>query len=198
MEPSLVSAAVLMLLVIDPFGSIPLFTIALKGVAAEHRMHVILRECLIAALVLFVFLIFGQPIMSVLQLSQTSLGIAGGIILFLVALRIIFPPPEGLFGAVPGGEPFIFPLAVPLISGPSAIAVVMLLVARWPEHLANWILALIIATAISTVVLAAGDRLTRWLGERGIMALERLMGLVLTALAVEMFLSGLRDFIHTI
>ena len=136
----------------------------------------------------------GRTFLTWLQLSEASLAIAGGIILFLIAIRMVFPRPEGIFGDPPGTEPFLVPLAIPSIAGPSALATVLLMASREPARIATWIVALTLAMAATTLVLAAADRLQRLLGERGMIALERLMGLVLTALAVEMLLAGLRTF----
>lgn len=192
------SATILLLLVMDPLGGIPLFLAALAPVRQQARAKVILRECAIAFLVLLFFLFFGHNIMQVMHLSGTSLGIAGGIILFLIALRIIFPSREGIFGDLPEGEPFVVPLAIPLIAGPSAIATVLLLVSNEPTKLWVWVGALSASIALSTIVLMLGERITGILGSRGVQAFERLMGLVLTAVAVEMFLDGLREFIREI
>lgn len=189
------SAAVLLLLVIDPFGNVPLVMAALGEVEARRRSRVIARECLIAYGLLMVFMLGGRTFLQWMQLSEESLAIAGGIILFLIALRMVFRHPEGLFGEVPGAEPFIVPLAVPAIAGPSALATVMLMVSRDPGRLGEWIAALTVAMAVTTVVLLGAPRLTRTLGVRGMLAVERLMGLVLTALAVQMLLDGIRNFI---
>ena len=193
---TLASAEILLLLVMDPFGGIPLFLAVLKNVEESKRRKIVLRECLLAFLVLLVFLLLGQRLLGLLQLSQTSLGIAGGIVLFLIAIRIIFPTRQGIFGDLPEGEPFLVPLAIPLIAGPSAIATTLLLVARWPERRLDWFLALVISCAVTTLTLSLGSRIAELLGQRGISALERLMGLILTAVAVEMFLAGVKDFIQ--
>ncbi len=182
----------------DPLGGIPLFTIVLRNVPESKRLRVILRECLIAFAVLLIFLLFGSRFLSWVQISETSLGISGGIILFLIAIRIIFPTKEGLFGGIPEGEPFLVPLAVPLIAGPSAIATVLLLVSKAPERLPEWIAALTLAVMISSVILSFGARITRLIGERGTTAIEKLMGLVLTAIAVEMLLNGVRVFVKSL
>jgi MarC family membrane protein len=189
------SAAVLLLLVIDPFGNVPLVVSALSSVAPARRPRVVLRECLAAYVVLVAFMLGGRTFMHWLQLSETSLAIAGGIILFLIALRMVFRHPEGIFGDPPGAEPFIVPLAVPSIAGPSALATVMLMVSRDPAHLPTWLGALTVAMIVATVVMLAAHRLQRWLGERGMIAVERLMGLLLTAIAVQMLLDGVRTFV---
>ena len=124
-----------------------------------------------------------------------SLAIAGGIILFLIALRMVFRHPEGVFGDPPGAEPFLVPLAIPSIAGPSALATVMLMVSRDPSQRVAWIVALTAAMAVATIVLLGSYRLQRVLGDRGMLAVERLMGLVLTALAVQMLLDGVRTFV---
>ncbi|MEO8536633.1 MAG: MarC family protein [Betaproteobacteria bacterium] len=192
--PEVFSAAVLLLLVIDPFGNVPIVVAALSNVSPARRSRVVLRECIIAYAILLAFMFGGQTFLRWLQLSEESLTIAGGIILFLIALRMVFRHPDGLFGDPPGAEPFIVPLAIPSIAGPSALATVMLMVSRNPSQQVAWIVALTVAMTVATVVLVASYRLQRVLGERGMVAVERLMGLVLTALAVQMLLDGVRTF----
>src|SRR6185312_17060967 len=192
------SAAVLLLLVIEPFGNVPLVVAALSTVAPARRARVVLRECLAAYVILLAFMFGGQTFLAWLQLSEVSLAIAGGIILFLIALRMVFRHPEGVFGDAPGAEPFLVPLAIPSIAGPSALATVMLMVSRDPTHRLAWIIALTAAMAAATIVLLAAHWLQRVLGERGMLAVERLMGLVLTALAVQMLLDGVRTFVAEI
>ncbi|MEO8485689.1 MAG: MarC family protein [Betaproteobacteria bacterium] len=195
MPSELVSSIVLLVLVTDPFGNVPLAVAALRGVPRERRARVVLRECLIAYAVLLVFLFGGRAFLALMQLSETSLSIAGGVILFLIALRMVFAHPEGVFGDPGGAEPFIVPLAIPAIAGPSALATVMLLSSRNPTSLGTLVAALSVAMLVMLVVMLAADRVQRVVGERGVVAMERLMGLVLTALAVEMLLSGVRGFV---
>ncbi|MGE5668308.1 MAG: MarC family protein, partial [Betaproteobacteria bacterium] len=189
------SAAILLLLVIDPFGNVPIVIAALANVRPGRRVRVVLRECAAAFVIMIGFMLGGRTFLQWMQLSEVSLVIAGGIILFLIALRMVFHHPEGVFGDPPGAEPFIVPLAIPAIAGPSALATVMLMVSRDPAHRLAWIVALTIAMAVTTVVLLAAYRLQRALGERGMIAVERLMGLVLTALAVQMLLDGVRTYV---
>jgi MarC family membrane protein len=189
------SAAVLLTLVIDPFGNVPLVVSALRKVAPARRARIVLRECVAAYALLLAFLFGGQAFLRWLHLSETSLGIAGGVILFMIALRMVFPRPEGIFGELPSSEPFLVPLAVPSIAGPSAMATVMLMASRDPARIGQWALALTVAMAVTTLVLVAAHRLQEILGERLVLAFERLMGLVLTALAVEMLLDGVRSFV---
>ena len=198
MEQSFFSVFILLFLVTDPFGNIPLAIAVLQRVPPERRRRVILREVFIAYCLLLVFLFFGRRFLGLLHLSETSLGIAGGVILFLIALRMVFPRPEGLFGSAPGEEPFIVPLAVPAIAGPSALATVMLVSGAAPHRMMEWTAAVTAALAVGAVVLSSAETIRRVLGERVVTAFERLMGLILTAIAVEMLLSGVRNFARTL
>ncbi len=193
------STALLLFLVIDPVGNIPAFLFILQGVPETRHKWIIFRELLIALVALIFFLFFGQYILEALQVSQGSLGAAGGIILFLIAVRMIFPVPRGVFGEeAEGGEPFIVPLAIPLIAGPAAMATLMLLMARDPGDWPQWLAALLIAWSISGIILLSADQLARLLGRHTLVAIERLMGLVLTAVAVQMFIDGVGQAYRTI
>lgn len=196
-EGGFLSAMVLLFLVLDPFGNMPLAAALLRSVPRERRGRVVLRECLIAYLVLLAFLLFGSHVMRFLQLSETSLGIAGGVVLLLIALRMIFPEKHGILGDA-DGEPFIVPLAIPAIAGPSAMAMVMLMASRDPGRLWDWAGALTLAMLASTTVLVAGGRIIDAIGERGVVAMERLTGLLLSAIAVELLLGGIRTFIASL
>ena len=189
------SAVILLLLVADPLGNIPIFVAALRSVPPHRKAAVILRECLIAFAILLAFMFVGQRFLTLLGLTDVSLQIGGGVILFLIALRMVFPVPEGIFGAAPGGEPFIVPLAIPALAGPSALATVLLLVSRDPGRLFEWIAALAVALSISALVLVFAEWLQKRLGERAMIAFERLMGLILIAISVEMILNGIRTFV---
>jgi MarC family membrane protein len=195
MNPEFFSAVILLVLVIDPFGNVPLVNAVLSGTAPERRLRVVLRECAIAFVLLLAFMFFGQTFLALMHLSETSLSIAGGIILFMIAIRMVFGHPDGAFAAGPVGEPLIVPVAVPFIAGPSALATVMLMASREPAKLGTWAAAITVTMLVSTAVLASGDRLQRWMGDRAMTAVERLMGLILTAIAIEMLLGGIRAFI---
>lgn len=197
MTSTFASAVVLLLLVCDPFGNIPIFISALRNVAPERRLRIVLRECLIAFAVLSVFVFIGRPFLQALGLSELSLQIGGGVVLMLVALRMVFPTPDGVYGPSPGGDPFIVPLAIPALAGPSALATVMLLVSREPSRWPEWIAAIAVVMAVCAVVLVFADRLQQWLGEKVTAAFERLMGLVLAAVAVELLLQGVRGYVGT-
>jgi len=189
------SAVVLLLFVADPLGNIPLFVATLRSVPPHRRPAVILRECMIAFGILLGFMFIGRRFLELLGLTDASLQIGGGVILFLIALRMVFPVPEGIFGISPVGEPFIVPLAIPALAGPSALATVLLLVSRDPARLLEWIAALSVAMLISAATLVFSERLQACLGERALIAVERLMGLILSAISVEMILKGIRAFI---
>jgi len=190
---SVLSASLLLFLVLDPLGNVPVFMGVLKHLSGARRRRVIVRELLIALAALAFFLFAGRYVLGLLGISQPALGIGGGIVLFLIAVRMIFSDVEEIFGHQPGGEPFIVPLAVPLVAGPSAITTVMLLMAREPARWPAWLLALTIAWAVSGVILMYSTALTRLLGAKLLLAIERLMGLVLVTVAVEMFIKGIRQ-----
>jgi len=194
MDHSFVSAFVLLLLVLDPFGSLPIFISVLKGVPPDRRARVALRETLIAFAVLLAFMLAGQGFLNLMRLSERSLEVAGGVILLIIAIRMIFSGGAEVYASDSQREPLIFPLAVPLLAGPSAMATVLLLASRQPEGLWHWIGALTLAMALSGLVLLTADRIRRWLGSSMVSAIEKLMGLVLTAIAVEMVLAGLKRY----
>jgi MarC family membrane protein len=194
MDHNFLSALVLLLLVLDPFGSLPIFISVLKGVPPERRTRVAVREVLIAFCVLLGFMFAGGAFLKLMHLSERSLEVAGGVILLIIAIRMIFASGGEIYAAGTGREPFIFPLAVPLLAGPSAMATVLLLASRQPERLVEWVGALSAAMLVCGAVLLAADRLRKLLGDSMVAAIEKLMGLVLTAIAVEMILAGLKRY----
>lgn len=192
---STLAAAFLLFLILDPIGNIPVFLSILRHVAPHRRRAVLLRELSFALAVLVGFLLAGQVVLDFLRLEQESISIAGGIILFIIALRMIFPAPRAMPDDDTAGEPFLVPLAVPLIAGPSTIAALLLLVRSEPHRLLDWLLALLLAWAGTVLILLSSGYVYRVLGARAVAALERLMGMLLVVMAVQMFLNGLRDFI---
>uniref|UniRef100_E1T9K4 UPF0056 membrane protein n=1 Tax=Burkholderia sp. (strain CCGE1003) TaxID=640512 RepID=E1T9K4_BURSG len=197
MEYTFLSATVLLILITDPLGNIPLFISCLRGVSPKRRTAVILREVAIAFAILLLFMVLGDAFLRMMSLTDQSLRIGGGIVLFLIALRMVFPHPDGPFGGdTRGGEPLIVPLAIPALAGPSALATVMLLTSQAPGKMFEWIGALTVTMIVCAVVLMMAERIQAWLGERTMMAFERLMGLVLVAISVEMMLGGIRAFVH--
>jgi len=195
MDHSFLSAFILLLLVLDPLGSLPIFIPIMRAVPKERRRWVAFREVGIAFVVLFAFMFLGDSFLRVMHLSERSLEVAGGVILLIIAIRMIFgTSSESAYGLESGREPLIFPLAVPLLAGPSAMATVLLLASRQPERILEWIAALTAAMLVPGLMLLMADRIRRMLGDSVISALEKLMGLVLTAIAVEMCLAGLKRY----
>lgn len=195
---SFLSGVLLLFLVMDPLGNIPLFLATLKDVDEKRRIKVIFRELLIALIVLMCFLFFGRYLMEILEIKKPALNIAGGIVLFIIAIKMVFPVQEGLgmFGAQPSGEPLIVPLAIPLIAGPSAMTTILILTSREPDKLYFWFAALLCAWLISTIILLFSTFLSVILKEKGLIALERLMGMILITIAIQMSISGIEQLIR--
>ena len=192
---TLLSAALLLLLVIDPLGNVPFFLSGLKSVDPRRRLRVVIREMLIALVVLIIFLFLGRHVLSLLRISQPALTAAGGVILLLIALRMIFPTPATSMSEDIQGEPFIVPLAIPYVAGPSALATELLIMSREPDRWPTWLAALGIAWACTSLVLLSASALSRYLGEKVLIAMERLMGMVLVTVAIEMLMGGIGEFI---
>ena len=192
---TIASAAILLFLILDPRGNIPVFLSLLRGMPAHRQRVVLVREMLIALGVLMAFLWGGKYALEMMHLRQESVSIAGGIVLFLIGIRMIFPPPEGLMGELPGGEPFIVPMAIPLVAGPSGMAAVMLMGSQEPGRMGAWSLALLVAWAATAAILFSATYLYKWLGARVLSAIERLMGMVIVAISVQMFLDGLSAYL---
>ena len=193
---SVYSAAVTLFLVLDPLGNIPVFLGVLSNVDPHRRRAIILREMVIALVILSAFLFFGKYILRGMNISQPALSIGGGIVLFLIAIRMIFPRRQAAGDSGDGeDEPLIVPLAVPLIAGPSAMATLILFSTQHPDRLMDWLIALVVAWLAASLVLVSADFLRRALGRRGLAAMERLMGMILITLSVQMLLSGIEMFI---
>lgn len=195
---TILSAALLLFLILDPLGNIPVFLSLLKPLTPRRQRVVLVRELLIALAVLMAFLWGGKYALELMHLRQESVAIAGGIVLFLIGIRMIFPRPEGLMGAIPDGEPFIVPMAIPLIAGPSGMAAVMLMGSNEPQRLADWSLALLLAWGATAAILMSATLLYKLLGARALTALERLMGMLLVAISVQMLLDGLGTYLASI
>ncbi len=191
----LFSAIVTLFVVMDPLGAVPIFLAVLRRVPEARRRRVIIREVLIAYVVLLAFLLVGDTALRVLQIEQETVSIAGGIVLFLIALRMIFPH-RGVYDEDLQGEPLVVPLAVPLIAGPSALAVLLLLQRAHPGGGTELWLAMSTAWLLTAAILTAAPFFYRVLGERGLTAMERLMGMVLVMISVQMLLDGARVFLR--
>ena len=189
------SAALLLFLILDPLGNIPVFLSMLRRLPPHRQRIVLAREMLIALAVLMLFLWGGKYALELMHLRQESVSIAGGIILFLIGLRMIFPPRDGIMGEMPEGEPFIVPIAIPMIAGPSGMAAVMLLGSQEPGRMAEWSLALVIAWVATAAILFLAPSLQKLLGNRVLTAIERLMGMVIVAISVQMLLDGIARYL---
>lgn len=190
------SAILTLFLIMDPLGNVPMFVSVLKGVPAKRRRVVIARELLISYGVLTAFLFLGKYLLQFLQLKSETISIAGGIVLFLIALRMIFPHEGGLMGDTPEGEPFIVPLAIPLVAGPSTLAALLLLQQTDPNRMTDWWIALTVAWVVTSIILLSSTLFYRLLRERGLIAMERLMGMLLVMVSVQMFLDGVAKYLR--
>ena len=193
-EATIFSAALLLFLVIDPVGNIPMFVAALKDVAPERRARVVVRESLIALGVLVAFLFLGRFLLELMGLTQPALTTGGGIILFLIALRMVFPPARDGTQVEFVGEPLIVPLAIPYIAGPSAMASVLMIMSHDNARWASWLTAVVLAWGLSAAILVFATKLSDRLGKRGLTAVERLMGMILVAIAVQMIMQGVAEY----
>lgn len=191
-------AAVTLFLIMDPLGNVPIFNAVLSRLDSQRRTPVLARELVIALVILLLFLFAGNAILAFLGLTQSSLNIAGGVLLFIISLRMIFPVTHERGDDVEAEEPFIVPLAVPMIAGPSTIAVLLLLSSNQPGQIGDWTVALLLAWAGSSVLLLASPLIMRVIGTKGSRALERLMGMILVILATQMLLNGIRDFVASL
>jgi multiple antibiotic resistance protein len=188
------SAAMLLFLVMDPFGNIPLFVSALQNVDSKRHTRVIVRELLIALAILVAFLFTGSALMRALRISEPALTAAGGTVLLLIAIRMVFPQAGGLMVDGPPGEPFVVPLAVPYVAGPSAMAVVLLIASREPGRWPEWLAAVSVSWLATGVIIMLSGPLARLIRKRGLIAVERLMGMLLVAVAIQMLMSGIASF----
>ncbi len=198
---TLISAITLLFLIMDPFGNMVVFSSILQPNNTKRKIIILLRESAIAYFIMMIFLFFGQSILGHLQVEAPALSIGGGIILFLIALGMVFPN-LSLAGTNNGiedsDEPFIVPLAVPFMAGPSLIAALLLLVSHEPERMKDWFIAVSIAALLSTIVLVISPFILKILRRKGTKAVERLMGLILIIISVQMFLNGIKLYLTSI
>jgi MarC family membrane protein len=196
MKQTFLSATVLLIVITDPLGNLPLFISNMGRVRPERRIKVILRECGIAFAVLVAFMLFGTQILALLGLTEETLKITAGVILFLIAINMVFPGTGVAVGREEySGEPFIVPIAIPLISGPSAMVTSMLIAGSDPGRMPEWIAAAAVTIAVTLVAFLASSKLRDALGEQAINAIEKLMGLILTAISIEMLLDGIAAYV---
>lgn len=198
---TLYTATMTLFLVMDPLGNLPVFLSVLHPIDPQRRSKIILRETFIAFLILVAFLFAGEGILNSFNITEPALGVAGGIVLFLVAIKMMFPPEKTVNGDRTrdiSEEPFIVPLAIPLIAGPSAMATILLFTNQHPEQTSTFFIALTISSVISAIIFLFGNQLRRLLGNKGLIALERLMGMLLITLSVQMFLNGIAEYFKNV
>lgn len=192
---TLISAATSLFFVLNSLGNVPFFVGILSGYPVKRQRRIIAREMLIALFILLLFNFFGEEILGVLGIDRCVMGIAGGTLLFLISLSMIFPKPKTL--KVPEREPFIFPLALPAVAGPGAITAVMIYSQQDVSPL--WmVLPILIAWGCSALVLLASSNIKLFLGQKGLVACERLGGMVISLIAVQMFTRGIVELIQSI
>lgn len=188
------SAAIMLFLIMDPLGNLPVFMSVLRNVEPTLRPKIIARELIFSLIIMVFFLFSGQAMLNFLSLEQEAVRIAGAIILFIIALRMIFPQPGGVAGGDGKEVPFLVPLAVPLIAGPSILAALILLANQAPERMFDWSLALFAAWLLSAVILMFSNAFFKLLGRSGLAAVERLMGMILVMIAIQMLLDGIKAY----
>ena len=183
-------------LVMDSFGNVPLYISILQDIPPSRQYKIIFRELLIALVVMIGFNFAGEALLSFLHIGYDTVQISGGIILFLLALKMIFPTAKDSdeYNLKKIEDPFIVPLAIPLIAGPAVLASVMLF-SRQEKNSFVMVLAIFLAWLASLIILILAPIFSKWLGKKGIIAIERLMGLILVFMSIEMFMNGIQKFI---
>ena len=187
--------ALLLFLVIDPFGNLPFVLAILRKLPAPAYRHAVVREILLAFAVLLFFAVAGEAVLGYFHIDQSSLQISGGIILFLISLKMIFQSSAAIFSDDYADDPILVPIAVPAIAGPAAITTLMILHSQQQVALWEVVISLLGVLAITAGIFLAGPRLQGFLGQRGISAMEKFMGLLLNLVAVNMTLQGIRGFL---
>ena len=195
---SIISTMLLLLFVLDPFGNIPLLLSILKNATPKQRYKIIIRESIIGLMILMVFFFFGEKFLNIFHLQTESITIAGGIIFFIISLKMIFPNAHGdsIF-ATKEEDPLVVPIAMPLIAGPGALATILVLVQTNQEHLPSLFVSLFLAWIISGAILLFSPLFYKVLKNKGLTALERLMGMLLLIMAVQMFIDGIKGLVNT-
>ncbi len=194
---TILSAITLLFIIMDPFGNMVIFNNLLDKYPTKRRIYILIRESLIAYGILLLFLFFGSDILEHLQITPSALSIGGGVVLFLVALGMVFPnrnPTSDNGGD--DDEPFIVPIAIPFLAGPSLIAALLLLVSQSPERMTDWFIAVTIATSVTMLILSLSPILLKLLKRKGTRAVERLMGLLLIIISIQMLLNGIQSYLQ--
>ncbi|CAH8229374.1 YhgN family NAAT transporter [Vibrio sp. SA48] len=190
----ILSAATMLFLIMDPLGNLPIMLSILKHLDPKRRRVVLIRELFFALIILMLFLFAGKSIMGFLHVQPETLSISGGIILFIISIKMIFPSAGSITGLAAGEEPFIVPMAIPMIAGPSVIAALLLLSTQHPDKLLELSGAVLLAWGGTFLILMFYNFFHKVLGERGLKAVERLMGLLLVMISTQMFLNGVKSY----
>ena len=195
----IISTAILIFFILDPFGNIPLILSVLKKVDEKKRSKIILREALLGLGLLIVFLFFGEKFLSVFHLETQAITLSGGVIFFIIGLKMIFPNQNGdeIFVTKSVQEPLIVPIAIPMIAGPGALATLLVLAKTNPNNSTELFGSLMLAWVLSTSVLLFSPVLYKVFRTRGLIALERLMGMLLLIISVQMFTDGIKEFVNS-
>ncbi len=180
---------------IDPVGNIPLFLKTLHPFKPKRQRIILIREMLIALGIMIGFQFGGEAMLQALHIQKDALYIAGAVILFLIALEMVFKSSADKDPQQVIDEPLIVPLAIPLIAGPAVLAAVTIFATQEANDL-KVTTAIVLAWLGSVVILFFASFLQNILGKKGLLALEKLMGLILTLMSVEMFLEGIRIFMN--
>ncbi len=196
---SIISTAILIFFILDPFGNVPLLLSILKNVDKQKHRKIIIREILLGFTILVIFLFFGEKFLNIFHLETQAITIAGGIIFFVIALKMIFPDPSGesMFSVKKDDDPLVVPIAMPMIAGPAALATLLVLAKTNSEHIGSLFVSLLLGWGLSSLVLLLSPFLYKLLKTKGLTALERLMGMLLLMMAVQMFIDGIRDLLPT-
>ena len=192
-ELSLFSLPIILFLIMDPVGNIPAYLTLVEKFSPQRQKKILFREMLIALALMIVFAFLGEALFYILQVSDITVMLSSGAILFLTAIKILFPTSDSLRANLPQQEPFIIPLAVPLIAGPSALATIMLF--SKITTLGEMLIGITIAWISSLIVLYLAPFLQKYLRNSGLMACERLMGMILVMLAIQRFMEGIHHFV---
>lgn len=192
----IISATILLLLIMDPLGNLPIFMSVLKHLNAKRQKFILIRELIISLFIMLLFLFAGEKLLTYLNLRTETVSISGGIILFLISIKMIFPEKENTHTIKTKEEPFLVPLAIPLVAGPSLLATLMLLSHQYQGNIINLVVSLFISWGLTTIILLLSGLFLKFLGNKGINVLERLMGLILIMLATQMFLDGIRTYLN--
>lgn len=189
------SLAFTFFLILNSLGLIPTVLHILGSIEEKGRKWVIFREMSIALILILLFNFLGEVFFDWLQISPSNIQMAGGLILFLIATRMIFPGNRKIEWLEEGEKPFVAPIATPLVAGPSILATVMVY-AKEQESIWVMVSAIVIAWAVSLIILLSSSFLQRTLTDKGLVALQRLMGLILTLISVQMLLQGISGFVN--